>query len=93
MDSAGWKPLANELAPIRVNGVSPGFVDTPLWSGLPDEARDAFFARARAGFADSPDCHRRRHRCAVVLAATSPNMTGTIIDPMVERDWYLWAES
>lgn len=40
------KPLASELAPIRVNGVSPGFVDTPWWSGLPDEARDAFFAQA-----------------------------------------------
>ncbi|WP_235608911.1 SDR family oxidoreductase, partial [Frankia casuarinae] len=33
------KPLAVELAPIRVNGVSPGLVDTPWWSGIPDEAR------------------------------------------------------
>jgi len=66
------KPLATELAPIRVNGVSPGFVDTPWWSGLPDEARDAFFAQAAQALptrriataediADSPDCHRRRH--------------------------------
>lgn len=28
------KPLAVELAPIRVNAVSPGITDTPWWSGM-----------------------------------------------------------
>src|SRR5580704_17130052 len=37
------KPLAAELAPIRVNAVSPGFVDTPWSNGLPDDARQAYF--------------------------------------------------
>ncbi|MFG1869539.1 SDR family oxidoreductase [Micromonospora arborensis] len=43
-------PLAVELAPRRVNAVSPGVIDTPWWHGrMPAEARDAYFAQtARA---------------------------------------------
>lgn len=37
-------PLAAELAPVRVNAVSPGAVDTDWWSFLPQEARAAQFA-------------------------------------------------
>jgi len=36
--------LAAELKPLRVNGVSPGVVDTPWWSFLPPEQRDSVFA-------------------------------------------------
>ena len=39
-------PLAAELAPVRVNAVSPGAVDTPWWSFLPDDQRAAQFAAA-----------------------------------------------
>ncbi|WP_335970527.1 MULTISPECIES: SDR family oxidoreductase [Streptomycetaceae] len=35
--------MALELAPIRVNVVVAGLIDTPLWSGLPDEAREGLF--------------------------------------------------
>lgn len=38
--------LALELAPIRVNAVSPGIIDTPWWEGLPKAAKDGFFAQA-----------------------------------------------
>ncbi|MBB4254551.1 SDR family oxidoreductase [Rhizobium sp. BK008] len=36
--------LAAELKPLRVNGVSPGVVDTPWWSFLPPEQRGSVFA-------------------------------------------------
>ncbi|RMI32149.1 SDR family oxidoreductase [Nocardia stercoris] len=34
--------LAIELAPVRVNVVSPGWVDTPIWDGLPMDKEAAF---------------------------------------------------
>lgn len=36
-------PLAAELAPVRVNAVAPGAVDTPWWSFVPEEARAGQF--------------------------------------------------
>ncbi|KIX09922.1 uncharacterized protein Z518_01003 [Rhinocladiella mackenziei CBS 650.93] len=36
--------LAFDLAPIRVNAVAPGVIETDLWQGLGEEGRKAFFA-------------------------------------------------
>jgi NAD(P)-dependent dehydrogenase (short-subunit alcohol dehydrogenase family) len=36
--------LALELAPTRVNVVSPGWVDTPMWDQLVGQAKSGFFA-------------------------------------------------
>jgi len=37
------KSLALELAPIRVNTVSPGLVDTPLYAKMPEEQRKGMY--------------------------------------------------
>jgi NAD(P)-dependent dehydrogenase (short-subunit alcohol dehydrogenase family) len=51
--------LAVELAPIRVNAVSPGVIDTPWWDWLDTEARrqtfDAYAKRVPAGRVGRPE--------------------------------------
>ncbi len=37
-------PLSLELAPVRVNAVAPGVIDTPWWDSFPEAERDAAFA-------------------------------------------------
>ena len=37
------RALAVELAPIRVNAVSPGLIDTPIYAGLPAAQKEAAF--------------------------------------------------
>lgn len=36
--------LAAELKPLRVNGVSPGVIETPWWDAFPEDQRKAMFA-------------------------------------------------
>lgn len=43
------RALAVELAPLRVNLVSPGFVRTPLWDSIPEARREAMYAEVGAG--------------------------------------------
>jgi NAD(P)-dependent dehydrogenase (short-subunit alcohol dehydrogenase family) len=74
------KPLAVELAPIRVNGVSPGLVDTPWWSGLPDDARQAYFTQVAQVLPARRVATADDIAEVVVLAATNANLTGTIIE-------------
>ncbi len=38
------RALAVELAPIRVNAVSPGWVDTPIWEFVAGDRKDAMLA-------------------------------------------------
>lgn len=38
--------LALELAPLRVNAVSPGIIDTPWWEEMPRQQKDAIFQQA-----------------------------------------------
>ncbi|MCF5333969.1 SDR family oxidoreductase, partial [Pseudomonas simiae] len=40
------KQLAKELAPRRVNAISPGVIDTPAYAGLSEDQRLAMFAKA-----------------------------------------------
>ncbi|MER8651832.1 SDR family oxidoreductase [Mesorhizobium sp. M1121] len=53
------RALAVELAPVRVNAVSPGWVDTPIWSFVAgdkkDETLDAMARRLPVGRVGQPD--------------------------------------
>jgi NAD(P)-dependent dehydrogenase (short-subunit alcohol dehydrogenase family) len=40
--------LALELSPARVNAVSPGMIDTPLWAGMDEASRQAMYAGVAA---------------------------------------------
>jgi NAD(P)-dependent dehydrogenase (short-subunit alcohol dehydrogenase family) len=42
------RALAGELAPIRVNTVSPGIVDTPIYSKMPPDVKERMFKEAAA---------------------------------------------
>ncbi|NEJ72413.1 SDR family oxidoreductase [Rhizobium phaseoli] len=53
------RALAVELAPIRINAVSPGWVDTPIWSVVAGDAKqatlDAMAQRLPAGRVGQPE--------------------------------------
>lgn len=73
-------PLATELAPLRVNAVSPGIVDTPWWDGLPADQRASLFQEhgdsLPLGRIGRPDEIAQ----AIYLMATNPNITGSILE-------------
>lgn len=71
--------LALELAPTRVNAVSPGVIDTPWWDRLPSaEKADVFHAQAASSPAGrvgrSEDVAR-----AVLFLVESDFVTGTVV--------------
>ena len=73
-------PLAAELAPVRVNAVSPGVIDTPWWHGMPEEARNELFA----GYAATLPLRRvgrpEEVAHAVLTVAGNPYITGTVLE-------------
>jgi NAD(P)-dependent dehydrogenase (short-subunit alcohol dehydrogenase family) len=73
-------PLAVELAPIRVNAVSPGVIDTPWWDSIPAEARAELFTGI--GAATPVGRVGRADEVADVIRLFVGNgfMTGTVID-------------
>ncbi|HEY1704383.1 MAG TPA: SDR family oxidoreductase [Trebonia sp.] len=70
------RSLALELAPIRVNAISPGVIDTGAWDAFGSDGKAAYFAdissRNPAGRIGTADDIAR----AVVFALTSTFLTG-----------------
>jgi NAD(P)-dependent dehydrogenase (short-subunit alcohol dehydrogenase family) len=72
--------LALELAPIRVNTIRPGFIDTQFWDDLPadqveairNKVRETFPARRVGTIADIGH--------AAVFLMTNPYVTGTVLE-------------
>jgi NAD(P)-dependent dehydrogenase (short-subunit alcohol dehydrogenase family) len=74
-------PLALELAPLRVNAVSPGFIDTPYWrKAMPDAAREKLYADMAAVVPAARVGTPEDVAGAVLMVAGNTFMTGAIID-------------
>jgi NAD(P)-dependent dehydrogenase (short-subunit alcohol dehydrogenase family) len=74
------RPLAVELAPRRVNAVSPGLVDTPWWDTMPEQARSDYFAAAAKGLPVRHVSSADEIAQAVALLATNTSVTGTVLE-------------
>jgi NAD(P)-dependent dehydrogenase (short-subunit alcohol dehydrogenase family) len=72
--------LALELKPTRVNGVSPGIVDTPWWDIWPKDQREAAFAQIAASTPVGRIGQPEDIAQAIVLLLENGYMTGTIIE-------------
>lgn len=74
------KVLAKELAPLRVNVVSPGLTDTEAYAGMPQEARSAMLDRAASQLPAGRYGRAEDLAQAYLLAIDNPFMTGAVID-------------
>ncbi|MFE7487565.1 SDR family oxidoreductase [Kitasatospora sp. NPDC057541] len=73
-------PLAVELAPLRINAVSPGVIDTPWWDRVPAQQRaelfDSLAATVPVGRVGRPEDVAR----AIHLLAANTFVTGVVFD-------------
>ncbi|PWK33942.1 SDR family oxidoreductase [Cupriavidus plantarum] len=74
------KILARELAPIRVNVVSPGLTDTEAYAGMDAGARSAMLDRAATSLPVGRYGRAEDLAQGYLLAIDNPFMTGAIID-------------
>ncbi|WP_334041261.1 SDR family oxidoreductase [Burkholderia ambifaria] len=71
--------LALELAPVRVNTVSPGLIATPLWDKLAPDARDAMYVGAAQRLPARRVGQPEDVANAIVYLATTPYATGSTV--------------
>jgi NAD(P)-dependent dehydrogenase (short-subunit alcohol dehydrogenase family) len=71
--------LALDLSPVRVNTVSPGIIDTPLWDRLSESERKALFDRAAASLPARRIGQPEDVAQAVLFLMTNPFATGSVV--------------
>lgn len=74
------KALAVELAPLRVNVLSPGVVETPGWSFLSEDDRKGFFAGQAKSLPTRYVGTPADVAQAAITLMTNPYITGTVLD-------------
>jgi NAD(P)-dependent dehydrogenase (short-subunit alcohol dehydrogenase family) len=72
--------LALERAPVRVNTVSPGLIDTPLHNRMEATAREAMYERMRQNLPVRRMGEPEDVAAAILLVATNPFMTGATVN-------------
>lgn len=73
------RALALELAPIRVNVISPGFIDTPLFDMLGPDGRQAVLAQAAATLPVGRVGHPEEVARGIAFLLTNGYMTGEVL--------------
>ncbi|GAA0322738.1 SDR family oxidoreductase [Sphingomonas oligophenolica] len=71
--------LALERAPVRVNAVSPGMIDTPLYGRMPEENRKAMFAATAARLPTQRIGQGEDVAAAILFVAGNPFVTGSTV--------------
>jgi len=74
------KANAVDLAPIRVNVIAPGLVDTPAYAGLPEEIRQSMFAAYASSVPAGRAAVPEDVASAALFLMSNGYVTGTVID-------------
>ena len=74
------RALAVELAPVRVNVISPGLVKTSAYSGIPEVQREATYQSTAAQLPVQRVGEPEDIAAMVLQVMTNPYLTGTVID-------------
>jgi NAD(P)-dependent dehydrogenase (short-subunit alcohol dehydrogenase family) len=74
------KTLAAELKPLRVNALSPGIVETPIWEKWPEEQRRAMLDKEAAALPVGRIGRPDEVAEAILLLVTNGFMTGTVLE-------------
>lgn len=85
----GWaRAAAGEIAPVRINTVVPGVVDTPFWDDAAAAgAKDGFFEQSRKATPLGRISQPEEIAAVVGTALTNPFMTGASL--VVDGGWSL----
>ena len=77
---ATTKVLAKELAPIRVNAVSPGLTQTEAYQGMKTEERNAMYLRTQKTLPVAKVGTASDIAAAYILLIENTYMTGAVVD-------------
>jgi len=73
-------PLAVELAPLRINAVSPGVIDTQWWDAMPQDQRRAYFDAVAAVTPARRVGRPEDVADAIAYLADASFVTGTVLE-------------